>query len=242
MKPVESVGIGLLYYNKGLQQFERALYDAMETLKGSGLVSGGEFIIQDGSPVDYAREHIVEKAIEHGHDAVIWVDTDLIIPPDALVRLVRMSNAGMPVAGGLYRRAMPKPQDQFLLTFRTHDDAKALNDLREGGAASVNWATLEELREYAEGGVTQVAMSAGGFSIVRREVYEVVEKNFGRPWYQTYDREVGDWCFEDTYFMRRLRRLGIPVFVDPELHAVHWSKFGPVPVTPDQPEMKDCVG
>ena len=39
MKPIESVGIGLLYYNKGLQQFERALYDAMETLKASGLVA-----------------------------------------------------------------------------------------------------------------------------------------------------------------------------------------------------------
>ena len=33
-------------------------------------------------------------------------------------------------------------------------------------------------------------MSAGGFSIVRREVYEVVERAFGRPWYLTYDREV----------------------------------------------------
>ena len=58
MKPVESVGIGLLYYNKGLQQFERALYDAMETLKANGLVARGELIIQNGAPVDYAREHI----------------------------------------------------------------------------------------------------------------------------------------------------------------------------------------
>ena len=66
MKPVESVGIGLLYYNKGLQQFERALYDAMETLKANGLVARGEFIIQNGAPVDYAREHIVAKVIEMG--------------------------------------------------------------------------------------------------------------------------------------------------------------------------------
>ena len=37
---------------------------------------------------------------------MIWIDTDLIIPPDALVRLVKMSNAGMPIAAGIYRRAM----------------------------------------------------------------------------------------------------------------------------------------
>ena len=49
----------------------------------------GEFIVQNGAPVDYAREHITAKVIESGLDAVIWIDTDLIIPPDALVRLVK---------------------------------------------------------------------------------------------------------------------------------------------------------
>ena len=225
MKPVESVGIGLLYYNKGLQQFERSLYDAMDALKASGLVSHGEFIVQNGAPVDYAREHITAKVIESGMDAVIWIDTDLIIPPDALVKLVQMSNAGMPIAAGIYRRAMLDKDHQFLLTRRTVDE----------------WATLEELRAHVDGGVTRVSMSAGGFSIVRREVYEAVERAFGRPWYLVYDREANDWCFEDTYFMRRVRRLDIPVHVDPELHAVHWSHFGPVPVTPDQPEMALCL-
>ena len=66
MKPIESVGIGLLYYNKGLQQFERALYDAMETLKASGLVARGEFIVQNGAPVDYAREHITPRSSKAG--------------------------------------------------------------------------------------------------------------------------------------------------------------------------------
>ena len=74
------MGIGLLYYNKGLQQFERALYDAMETLKASGLVAA-EFIVQE-RPVDYARAYH-GQGHQSGLDAVIWIDTDLIIPPDA---------------------------------------------------------------------------------------------------------------------------------------------------------------
>ena len=225
MKPIESVGIGLLYYNKGLQQFERSLYDAMDALKASGLVKHGELIIQSGAPVDYAREHITAEAMSKKLDAMIWADTDLVFGSDAFVRLVQMSNAGMPIAAGIYRRAMFDKDHQFLLTRRTVDD----------------WATLEELRAHVEGGVTKVAMSAGGFSIVRREVYEAVERAFGRPWYLVYDREANDWCFEDTYFMRRVRKLDIPVHVDPELHAVHWSHFGPVPVTPDQPEMALCL-
>lgn len=221
MRPIESVGIGLLYYNKGLQQFERALFDAMDELRQSGLVSEGRFIVRDGAPVDYARETIVDDVMASGLDAVIWIDTDLIIPRDALVRLVQMSNAGYPVAGGLYRRAMFDEAQRFILTRLDKPE----------------WATLEELRAAVQGGVTRVAMTAGGFTIVRREVYQMVREQCGPPWYCVYDFENGDWCFEDTFFQRRLRKLDIPVFVDPELHAVHWSHYGPVPVTPDDPVM-----
>lgn len=241
MKPIKRVGLGLLYYNKGLQQFERALQEAMDDLRISGLIDEISLIVQDGAPVDYARESIVDNAIARDLDAVIWIDTDLVIPRDALIRLVSMSNVGMPVAAGLYRRAMFNPDDRFLLTIRTVDPSRALNDLRNGGAKNIHWATLEELREHAEGGVTRVALSAGGFSIVRREVYQMVREKCGPPWYCTFDFEVGDWSFEDTFFQRRLRRLDIPVFVDPELHAVHWSHYGPVPVTPNDPVMADLL-
>lgn len=225
MKPVSKVGIGLLYYNKGLQQFERALYDATEALRESGLVASCSFIVKDGAPVDFARETIVDEVMARDIDAVIWVDTDLIIPRDALVRLVSMSNAGYLIAAGLYRRAMHSEAERFILTRMDQP----------------RWATLEELRAAAQGGVTQVAVTAGGFSIVRREVYQMVREQCGPPWYCCYDPEIGDWCFEDTYFQRRLYKLGIPVHVDPNLHAIHWSKYGPVPVTPDDPMMAEYV-
>lgn len=225
MKPLKSIGLGLLYYNKGLQQFERAFADAMEALHASGLIEHGAYLVRDGASVDHARETIVDDMMAQGLDAVVWIDTDLVIPRDALVRLVRMSNAGYPIAAGIYRRAMYQPEKQNILTRATGDE----------------WATLEWLRANAEGGVTRVAMTAGGFSIVRREVYEVLRKKNGPPWYCVYDFQAGDWCYEDTFFQRRAFRAGIPVHVDPELHAVHWSKFGPVPVTPDAPEMELCV-
>ena len=131
---------------------------------------------------------------------MIWIDTDLIIPPDALVRLVKMSSAGMPIAAGIYRRAMLDKDHQFLLTRRTIDE----------------WATLEELRAHVDGGVTRVSMSAGGFSIVRREVY--VRRSNGHSgvrgiWSTTARRMTG--VSEDTYFMRRVRKLDIPSTLTP---------------------------
>lgn len=225
MEPIKHLMLGRLLFNKSLFQYFDALYVAMDTLRTSGLVERVSWHTRNGDPVDFAREKCVDAMMAEGCDAIVWIDTDLIVPPDALVRLVRMSNAGYPIAGGLYRRAMNTPEAQHLLT-RTN---------------SVTWATLEELREKAQGGVTQVAMTAGGFTIVRREVYDLLREKNGPPWYSCYDSVTGDWPIEDTYFYRRVYSANIPVFVDPELHAVHWSHFGPVPVTPDDPMMAEYV-
>ena len=59
---------------------------------------------------------ISAKVIESGLDAVMRIDTDLIIPPDALVRLVQMSRCGTPIAAGIYRR----PCSTSPLPFRHH--------------------------------------------------------------------------------------------------------------------------
>ena len=224
MKPIETLAIGLLYFNKGLPQFERALYAALETLRHSGLVKGVSFIERHGMAVDMARNWIVAGMLEQGHDAVVWIDTDLIFPDSALVSLVEMSNAGHMVAAGLYRRALRN--DPHLLVERT---------------PGTRWATLEELRANQDGGVTPVWLSAGGYSIVRREVYETMRDRIGMPWYCNWDWQRQDQCGEDTFFYRRLPKIGVVPVVDPDLHAVHWSHHGPIPVVDDQPEMVYCV-
>lgn len=225
MKRIESIAIGRLFFNKGLWQYHDALHHAMTELQRSGLVGRVEWITRDGDPVDYAREMCVEEMLKRDCDAIVWIDTDLVVPPDALVRLVAMANAGCPIAGGLYRRAKQRPEEQHILTRIDKPE----------------WATLEQLRAIATGGTARVAITAGGFTIVRREVYEALAVKTGRPWYACYDPVAQDWPIEDTYFYRRVAQVAIPVYVDPELHAVHWSHFGPVPVTPDQPEMTRCL-
>lgn len=222
MKPIERLAIGLLYFNKGLPQFERQLYAARDLVLHSGLVQEVTFFERYGMSVDMARDKITTDMMRHGDDAIIWVDTDLIFADTAFVALVNMANAGHQVAAGIYRRGLPP---HMLLTKR----------------ASIEWATLEELREHEQGGVTRVLMTAGGFSIVRREVYDAVLDGLGTPWYCNYDHDAKSWCGEDTYFYIRLARLGISAVVDPDLHAVHWSAHGPVPVVDDQPEMRFCL-
>lgn len=224
MKPIEKLTVGLLYFNKGLPQFERALYAALEALRLSRLVKEVSFVERHGMAVDVARNQITDAMLRAGHDAVMWIDTDLIFPDDSLVRLVNMANAGHMVAAGIYRRALR--QNTHILTERLPGSG---------------WATLDELHQYEDGGVTQVWLTAGGFSIVRAEVYQAMLAKNGMPWYCNWDFERGDQSYEDSYFFRRLPRLGVVPVVDPDLHAVHWSHHGPIPVTDDAPEMRFCV-
>lgn len=224
MNPIKKLAIGLLYYNKDLPQFERALYGALEQLRFSRLVSEVTFVEKYGMAVDVARNQIVDKALTLDCDAVVWLDTDLIFPDDALIRLVNMANAGHMLAAGLYRRALRN--SSHLLTERVI-----------GGG----WSTLDDLRANEDGGVTQVWMTAGGFSIVRAEVYRAMRDKVGMPWYCNWDWERGEQTYDDLFFFRRLPRVGVVPVVDPDLHAVHWSHHGPFPVVEDQPEMRYCV-
>lgn len=218
MKPVRKIAIGLLYFNKNLPQFERSLWAAMLEARAAGVVDQIDIIERQGLAVDMARNSIVADAIKRNYDAVVWIDTDLVFPADALVHFVGMASAGHPVACGLYRLA--KPPFHLLVKGDGPD-----------------WLELDDLRGMVDGGVVPVRLSAGGFSIVNMDVYKAMPV----PWYCNWDflyshGPVG----EDTFFMQRLAKSSVPVVVDPELHAVHWSMFGPVPVVDDQPEMEFC--
>ena len=48
---------------------------------------GTTYSIIPGTLIHDARNLIAQKAVENNYDAVFWLDSDMIVPPDALVRL-----------------------------------------------------------------------------------------------------------------------------------------------------------
>lgn len=218
--PVKRVFVPLLYFNKCDPTFERSLHRNIDHLGKSGLVDEVTLKESRGLAVDMARNVMVEHALQEGYDAVVWLDTDMIYPDDALVRLVQMSQLGHPIAAGLYRRGIGARQ---LLT-------------------EIEWGVpceVDDLRAIAQGGTAKVAMTAGGFSIVRRHLYvALLNKHQGNvPWYCNFDWISGKkMCGEDRFFVLRAAELGITPVVDPELHAVHWPPgVSPVPVLDNDP-------
>ena len=218
------VVIARLYFNKMLMQFEDSFRRNIDMLLASGLVENASVTTTAGLAVDMARNNVVSKNLDD-FDAVIWLDTDMIYPDDAMCRLVAMHQAGYPIAAGVYRRA-----------FGTRD---LLTEIEEGVPA-----TIEELDALAEvSNPVKVEMTAGGFSIVSMELYRQIAAHIGHPWYCNFDfRYQHDQCGEDRFFVRLARAGGVYPHVDPSLCAVHWPpQSSPVPVRPDDPLLKWTV-
>lgn len=221
---VRNLYIARLFFNKGLPQFHDSLFRMSRALDASGLVETFKAGDTAGMAVDMARNMHILNAIHHNADAIAWLDTDMIFPDDTLIRFVQILNAGFPIAAGLYRCG------------------RAPYNL----LCEIEWnksATLEELEAISHGGLADVAMAAGGFSMVDIRVYLAIAKMLKVPAYCNYDFVSGQGIIgEDRFFVLRAKEVNALPVVDVSMHAIHWpSHGGPVPVTPTDPLMKWCV-
>jgi len=217
LQPVKSIAIARLYFNKNLPQYEDAIRRSAGMAKELGIVERIIMPTSSGLSVDMARNRIVLQCLQAGDvDAIIWIDTDMIVPDDAVSRLVQMSNAGHLIAAGVYRRA--RPPYQLLV---------------EDESDTIELDVLESKLNGAD--VVPVTVCAGGYSIVRMELYRAM----AAPWYCNWDFVSGQGeTGEDRFFLLRAAELGVRPVVDPFLGAVHWSSFGPISTRQGQPEMK----
>ena len=60
-----------------------------------------------GTLIYNARNTIAQNAIKHGFDRVFWVDSDIILPRDALMKLSADMDAGKDYVSGLYFMRKP---------------------------------------------------------------------------------------------------------------------------------------
>ena len=146
------------------------------------------FVTCAGTLLPQMRNTLVEESIKIGATHILWVDSDMRFPRDALERLLK-HNA--PVVGANYpqRKSPVKPTA----------------------------ANLKDLWIYEEGqtGLEPVKFLGHGFCLVETAVYEALEKPwYMLAWSQKKECIVG----EDVFFLGEVRkRLECPVMLDHDL-------------------------
>jgi hypothetical protein len=165
------------------------------------------------SAVDAARNQLATDALARGFDELMWVDSDVVFDPDDVAKL---RGHGLPLTCGLYPKKGPR---QFACEFLP-------------GTPAVTFGR--------QGGLTEVRYCGFGFTHVRREVFEAVQRQCDLPvcnqrfssllvpFFEpmSVPEPGGRWALSEDYaFCERARRAGFAVMADTTIRLWHVGTY-----------------
>lgn len=146
-----------------------------------------------------ARNTIAYNAIESGFDRVMWFDSDMVVPPDALMRLSADIDSGLDYVTGLYfsRRVPVKPivYTELLWDGKTN-------------------ASVANMFNYPDG-ITECAASGFGCVLTSVDLLRRVINKHELP----FSPFLG--LGEDLSFCWRVRDVGAKMYVDTRVKCGH---------------------
>ena len=145
--------------------------------------------------IDASRNLIVEHALEIGYDYILWVDSDMILPKNTLLRLLSHNKD---IVSGVYSYKVINGENAVVKRYSKTDE-----DTYED-------VSLKEIRETKE----LMLVDGIGFGCVLTKVN--IFNKIEQPWFR-YDKDLG----EDIFFCRKAQETGIEIFVDPTVKAGH---------------------
>ena len=162
------------------------------------------------SLITKARNALVADFLETDADTLLFVDSDVIITADAVLRLLAISK-GKDITAGVYpRRGADR---MFFMDIHLTEDTNEL--------------------VFDENGMLQIRRIGTGFMMIQRHVFETMIKNHpewryindtkNRDEYALFDFGVynGKYYGEDYLFCDRATAEGFTVFLDPSISLPH---------------------
>lgn len=145
--------------------------------------------------IDESRNAIVEHALEIGYDYIMWIDSDMILPKDTLLKLLAHDKD---IVSGVYRHK---------LLFGEHAVAKRY---KEDAKDTYEDIPLKEIREKEQ----LMEIDGVGFGCVLTKVD--MFRHIKKPWF-SFSKNMG----EDIYFCRKAQKAGYKIFLDTSILCDH---------------------
>ncbi len=153
-----------------------------------------EIISAKGFMVPEQRSKCVAEAWQMNATHVLWVDSDIVFPEDALLRLLLHNK---PVVAVNYpRKSIPPVPTAYV------DNAEETGPLYTRAESS---------------GLVEVKHCGFGLMLCEVAVFDALADDLPLFDFEVQPPHKLRWCTEDVYFCRKLRAHGIPVFVDHDL-------------------------
>ena len=173
------------------------------------------FMPVSGMPFSHARNTVVQHAMQVGASHVFFLDSDVIPPRDAILRLLVHNE---PFISGVYFRRSPPNSVPVMI--------------KNG-----QWIT-----NYQRGRIVEVDLVGAGCLLLRRDMLEKLPpQRPGEPWFdwRVNQRGIlpeGECLSEDFTLCQHARRHGYKVLVDTSIVCQHvgFASFGDQTVAPMQ--------
>ena len=148
------------------------------------------------SVLPQVRNALVQRALAVAADYLLWIDSDMVFPMDALIRLLSLN---LPVVGA---------------------SALRRGAVRRTTAMGLDGRDVETTQEVvAAGKVEEVASTGLGFCLIDMQVIRRLAEESGLFFSLTMIGDGTDIMGEDVYFFNRIRLAGFKVHID---HVLSW--------------------
>ena len=171
------------------------------------IIPGPEPLCVAGMPYDMGRNVICQRALEMGVEWVFHLDSDVVCPPDTILRLMAH---GQPIISGVYYRRSPP-----------HGIPVMLRRLPGGGT---QW-----LQDLPPRGLIEVDLVGAGCLLIHKSVLQKlppIDPAIGKRWFSwRVDRQgilpPGECLSEDFSFNLHCQKNGYKIMVDTSIRCRH---------------------
>lgn len=159
--------------------------------------------IVEGYTVDVARNKIVDIALQECADYILFVDSDVILPKDTLVRLLDINSD---IATGWYIKKM---------------DGEGVSELFNPVSGSKTLGNILE-SNIPKGGIFDVAACGFGCTLVKTSICRTIKDK--KQICFEYIHTATGMCSEDIDFCNKATSLGYSIKFDAALRCGHIGK------------------
>lgn len=165
-----------------------------------------EMVIERCSLTHDARNSITIKAIEHGADRIMMIDSDMTFDPDLMQRMSARIDEGCEMVCGLFfKRSLPTtPVIYKQLEPPVEDENKQIH------------TRITEYTDYPKDSLFEVEGCGFGAVMMTTELAKAVWETYKEPAFQPYQ-----WCGEDMSFCYKVRKLGRKIWCDSSIKVGH---------------------
>mgnify|MGYP000728169277 CR=1 FL=1 len=172
------------------------------------------YFFNRGMPIDVAREQMTRDALKHDIEYLFFLDSDVILEPDAVMQLIQLSKQfNLPILSALYWA-------------RKHDalGTPACWKIIERKGNDIKLAPVAVEEYIRNNQIIEVDAIGMGAALIRRDVFDKLnEKNPDKPFFEWgLGRKNLPQISEDFMFcLRCIDELGIHPYVATSVRAHH---------------------